>query len=123
MSNMENDVEQYERREAQWEVSSFDVANHPIYIDWAERNVKGMLSENIDTMVNDVTNIHFAFVRPTRDVMDKILHAYGLDLNESIERQVCCHRTFSGTRVNGERYVGKQRTDDEWKAFKKRNGV
>lgn len=121
MSNMENELEQYERRQAQWEVSSFDVANHPAYIDWAERNVKGMLSENIDTMVNDVTNIHFAFVRPSREIMDKVLYDYGLDLNESIERQVCYHRTFGGTRVNGERYVGKQRTDKQWLDLIKRS--
>lgn len=120
MSMIEHQLEQMEKELSQWGVSIYDVAQTTVYKNWAVNNVKGMKTEVIDQLLDDPTNIHIAFVRPPRDIMDKALHSLGLDLSLSVERQLCPHKTFSGTLVQGERYVGKQRTDQEWKDFIKK---
>ena len=120
MAGLDVNVELMLKREAQWEVSSYDVAQTETNVEWAEKNLRGIKHENADLMMNDATNIHFAFVRPDRKIMDKCLHELGLDLKQSIERQICLHKTFGGTFVYGERYVGMQRTDKQWKDFVKR---
>lgn len=117
---IENQLEQMEREEAQWEVSIFDVAQTEVYKNWAVNNIKGMRTEVIEQLLDDPTNIHIAFVRPPREIMDKALHILGLDLQESVERQVCPHKTFSKVVVQGERYVGKQRKDKAWTDFMKK---
>lgn len=117
---IEHQLEQIEREESQWEVSIYDLAQSSTYKAWAVNNVKGMSTEVVDSLVNDPTNIHVAFIRPTRDIMDRALYELGLDLQESVERQICPHKTFAGITVQGERYVGKQRKDKEWKAFIKK---
>lgn len=117
---IEHQLEQMEREEAQWEVSIYDVVQTQVYKDWAVNNVRGMKTEVVESLINDPTNIHAAFVRPPRDIMDKALSICGLDLQESVERQVCPHKTFSGVTVQGERYVGKQRKDKAWTDYVKR---
>lgn len=115
MSNIDILVEQYEQQAAQWEVSVYDVAQTQVYKEWAAKNIKGLSTEVIENLLDDPTNIHIAFVRPPRDILDKALHSLGLDLEDGVERQLCPHKTFSGVVVQGERYVGTQRTDKEWK--------
>ena len=114
------DLDYYERQMTQWEVSSFDIAQNKTYTTWAEKNVKGMNTDAIESMINDVNNMHFAFVRPPRKIIDKVLHELGLDIEQSVERQVCLHKTFAGHMVNGERFVGSQRSDKDWLNFIKR---
>ena len=73
MSMIEHQLEQMEREEAQWEVSIYDVVQTQVYKDWAVNNVRGMKTEVVESLINDPTNIHAAFVRPPRDIMDKAL--------------------------------------------------
>lgn len=120
MDNIEYTLEQKEREENQHEVSIFDVCQTDIYKEWAVNNVRGMNTSTLEAIIEDATNIHMAVPRPPRDIMDKALHSLGLDLNESVERQICGHTSFGGNFVNGERYVGTIRKDKEWKAFVKK---
>lgn len=120
MTGLDVQVEVMLKREAQWEVSSYDVSRTDAYIEWAEKNLKGMKTDFANMMMNDLDNVHFAFVRPHITIMNNCLWELGLDIRQCVERQICLHKTFSGTFVYGERYVGMQRTDKEWKNFVKR---
>ena len=121
MRNMEDAVEMMERQNSAWEVSSYDISQTNTYREWADKNVKefkvrkeGKLTEAI---FSDAKNVHFAFIRPPKALMYDCLNELGMDTKDTIERQVCTHRTFGGFIVYGERYVGKQRTDKKWKEF------
>ena len=120
MSKPELNIDWYLREQSAWEVSSFDVVQTKAYQDWAMKNLKGMKTKHVENLHhNDSTNFHFSFSRPHRKTLDKCLYELGLDLNENIEFQVCMHKTFGGYIVYGERFVGEQRTDKEWKDFVK----
>lgn len=120
MVSIEDLVENYDRAMSGWEVSAFDIIQSNIYQEWFTQNDNGMNVENAEEIIRDGENIHISFVRPPRKIMDKILYNLGLDISDTVERQLCRHKTFGGAVVYGERYVGYQRVDSEWKNFVKR---
>lgn len=119
MSSIENQVEFQREQDLQWEVSTFDVAQTPVYEEWVKKHDGGMSSEIAEQIANDPSNIHFAFSRPPKKVLLEALHSLGMCIRNPSEciRQLCRHKTFGGSVVFGERYVGLQRTDEEWERF------
>ena len=113
----EVDLDFYKQQMSQWEVSVFDIIQSPAYRLWFNQSDEGINTGLADTILQDIDNLHLAFTRPPRSVMQKVLHSLGMDIEEPMERQVCRHKTFNGVVVYGERYVGIQRTDREWKSL------
>lgn len=111
-------LNQIRMEEQQWEISCFDVASNEIYKQWIKRQnnaCEALEGDKIKQVVDSPNHMIFAFTRPPRKVLDAILYSMGLDVELGYERQLCLHRSWAGITGQGERYVGKQRIDSEWK--------
>lgn len=116
----ELDLDFYNQQLTQWGVSMFDVVQSEKYQEWLRQNDSGLDASVAENIITDPYNSYIAMTRPPKKVLQNILKSLGLSIDDKHERQICRHSTFGGHTVYGERYVGVQRTDDNWVNFVKR---
>lgn len=123
MTSIEKCLEEYEDSQRYLEISLWDIKCDPVYLQWIKEEFEDspMYPSNNGFESKDYLVLNQPI--PPNDVLDKILFKYGLDIENNIDYQVVIHRTFSGLKVYGPRWVGNQRTDKEWLEFKKKYGV
>lgn len=57
----------------------------------------------------------YQFVKDNLEDFKDILYRFGMNVNSGFETQEnVLHRTLAGDVVQGDRYVGSERTDKEW---------
>jgi len=115
-TNIDKDLALMESSEDQWEISFLDIVNTEEYQNFIKH--RQFEEERAEDIVADSSNVWCGFPRMPDNMLVPLLYKLGLDTEYLPERQICQHKSWSGTVVYGERYVGKQRTDKEWVKFK-----
>jgi len=64
MAGLDTHVEYLEKQEQQWEVSVFDIANCPVYIEWVSKlsRPKGLPKDAVETIAQDPNHRYAAIM-------------------------------------------------------------
>lgn len=102
--------------ECQWEVSFYDIVRTEEYQNFIKH--REFNSDKTEEIIGDSSNVWCGFPRMPDRYLVPLLYKLGLDTEYLPDRQICQHKTWEGIVVEGERFVGLQRTDKEWLYFK-----
>lgn len=122
-SSLERLVEQFEEQNKYWEVSLYDISQDTDYLTWLQDKFEDSSPKNINGKLHSEGYYMMEYPLPPNDILFDILYKFGLNVDEDIDQQENIHKTFAGFKVYGKRWVGVQRTDQDWKDFCKKYGV
>lgn len=102
-----------------WEISLYDLSQDKVYLDWLRTSFNDMRINSVGGLLEGEGYLLMSYPVPPIEVLESLLKKYGMDLESKISKQTLIHKTFAGVKVYGDRWVGLQRTDEEWLAFLK----
>ena len=116
-TTIDRQVEQYDEAIKYWEVSLYDLSQDILYLDWLKTSFNDMIINSVGGILQGEDYLLMSYPVPPVEVLREMLHKYGMDIEEPINKQTLIHRTFGNKKVYGNRWVGLQRTDKEWLNF------
>ena len=108
------DFEQFEKEQAQYEISMYDLVRSPTYQKWLKEEKKTIEDVEKHKPEGDDSVIRINYPRPDFRTMSAFLYGLGMDIEDEVEEQWNTHRTWEGKVVTTTRFVGQKRTDERW---------